>query len=58
MKNFDKQDYILERCIFADLSLFKAWKADETGNVAFRKTARNLNVPANACGKVCVIEVE
>jgi 3-oxoacid CoA-transferase subunit A len=44
--------------IFADLSLVKAWKADETGNVVFRKTARNFNVPAATCGKVCVVEVE
>jgi 3-oxoacid CoA-transferase subunit A len=36
----------------------KAWKADETGNAIFRKTARNFNVPAAMCGKVCVMEVE
>ncbi len=52
------QEYILERGIFADLALVKAWKADETGNVVFRKTARNFNVPAAQCGKVCVVEVE
>ncbi len=58
VKQFDGQDYILERGIFADLALVKAWKADETGNVIFRKTARNFNVPAAQCGKVCVVEVE
>jgi len=58
VKSFDGQDYILERGIFADLSLVKAWKADETGNVVFRKTARNFNVPAATCGNVCVVEVE
>jgi 3-oxoacid CoA-transferase subunit A len=58
VKNFDGQDYILERGIFADLGLVKAWKADESGNVVFRKTARNFNVPAATCGKVCVVEVE
>jgi 3-oxoacid CoA-transferase subunit A len=57
-KIFDGQEYILERGIFADLSLVKAWKADETGNVVFRKTARNFNVPAATCGKICVVEVE
>ena len=58
--NIDGQmeDYILERGIFADLSLVKAWKADESGNVVFRKTARNFNVPAATCGKICVVEVE
>ena len=58
VKAFDGQDYILERGIFADLALVKAWKADETGNVVFRKTARNFNAPAATCGKVCVVEVE
>ena len=52
------QDYILERGIFADLAVVKAWKADETGNLVFRKTARNFNLPAATCGKVCVVEVE
>lgn len=50
--------YILERGIFADLSIVKAWKADDTGNLIFRKTARNFNQPAATCGKVCVAEVE
>ena len=53
-----EEDYILERGIFADLSIVKAWKADETGNVVFRKTARNFNMPAATCGRVCVAEVE
>ncbi len=57
-KLFNGQEYILEEGIFADLALVKAWKADETGNVVFRKTARNFNVPAATCGKVCVVEVE
>ncbi len=57
-KEFDGEEYILERGIFADLSLVKAWKADESGNVIFRKTARNFNQPAATCGKVCVVEVE
>src|SRR5215213_5414066 len=55
---FDGEDYILERGIFADLSIVKAWKADETGNLVFRKTARNFNLPAATCGKICVAEVE
>ena len=58
LKEFGGEDYILERGIFADLSLVKAWKADESGNVIFRKTARNFNQPAATCGKVCVVEVE
>jgi len=58
VKTFDGQDYILERGIFADLAIVKAWKADETGNLVFRKTARNFNQPAATCGKVCLVEVE
>ncbi|WP_431324693.1 CoA transferase subunit A [Rhizobium sp. YTU87027] len=57
-KEFDGEIYILERGIIADLAIVKAWKADPTGNLVFRKTARNFNVPAAMCGKVCVAEVE
>ena len=52
------ETYILEHGIFADLAIVKAWKGDETGNLVFRKTARNFNLPAATCGKVCVVEVE
>ena len=57
-KEFDGQTYILERGIVADLSIVKAWKADDTGNLVFRKTARNFNPPAAMCGRICVAEVE
>ncbi len=57
-KDFNGETYIMEEGIFADLSIVKAWKADETGNLIFRKTARNFNPPAAMCGKVCVVEVE
>jgi 3-oxoacid CoA-transferase subunit A len=57
-KDFNGQTYILEKGIVADLAIVKAWKGDETGNLVFRKTARNFNVPAATCGKVCVAEVE
>ncbi|UWQ22926.1 CoA transferase subunit A [Jannaschia sp. W003] len=56
--DFDGQSYVMERGIVADLAIVKAWKADATGNAVFRKTARNFNVPAATCGKVCVMEVE
>ncbi|MFV0491308.1 MAG: CoA transferase subunit A [Pseudorhodobacter sp.] len=58
VKEFDGQEYILERGIVADLAIVKAWKADDTGNLLFRKTARNFNPPAAMCGKVCIAEVE
>ena len=58
VKTFDGEDYILERGIRADLSIVKGWKADESGNLIFRKTARNFNFPVATSGKVCVAEVE
>src|SRR3989442_723354 len=58
VKTFDGEEYVLERGIRADLSIIKGWKADESGNLMFRKTARNFNQPAATCGKICVAEVE
>src|SRR6478735_9214316 len=58
VKQFGGEEYILERGIFADLAIVKAWKADATGNLVFRKTARNFSLPAATCGKACVVEVE
>ena len=57
-KEFDGETYVLEHGIRADLSIIKGWKADEDGNLMFRKTARNFNQPAATCGKICVAEVE
>ena len=58
VKQFDGEDYILERGIRADLAIIKGWKADEDGNLMFRKTARNFNAPAATCSHMCVAEVE
>jgi 3-oxoacid CoA-transferase subunit A len=57
-KEFDGETYILERGIRADLSIVKGWKADEAGNLVFRKTARNFNQPMAAAARICVAEVE
>ncbi|WEX91596.1 CoA transferase subunit A (plasmid) [Sinorhizobium garamanticum] len=57
-KTFNGETYLLETGIVADLSIVKAWKADTSGNLVFRKTARNFNPPAATCGKICVAEVE
>jgi len=57
-KQFDGEEYILERGIFADLSIVKGYKADEAGNLVFRKTARNFNQPMATAAKICVAEVE
>ena len=58
VKAFDGEEYILERGIRADLAIIKGWKADESGNLVFRKTARNFNQPMATAGRVCVAEVE
>jgi 3-oxoacid CoA-transferase subunit A len=50
--------YVMERGIRADVSLVKAWKADQQGNLVFRKTARNFNPVVAMCGRVTVAEVE
>ncbi len=57
-KEFNGQTYILETGLVADLAIVKAWKADPSGNLVFRKTARNFNPPAATSGKVCIAEVE
>jgi 3-oxoacid CoA-transferase subunit A len=57
-KVFDGEEYVLERGIRADLSIIKGWKADEAGNLVFRKTARNFNQPMATAGRICVAEVE
>ena len=57
-KVFDGQEYILERGIRADLAIIKGWKADEAGNLIFRKTARNFNQPMATAANICVAEVE
>jgi 3-oxoacid CoA-transferase subunit A len=58
LKDFDGEMYVLERGLRTDLSLVKAWKADTSGNLIYRKTARNFNPPAATCGKVTVAEAE
>ena len=55
---FDGETFVLERGIRTDLSLVKAWKADPSGNLVYRRTARNFNPPAATCGRVTIAEVE
>ena len=57
-REFDGHTYIMERSLVPDVSLVKAWKADESGNLVFRLTARNFNPAAAMAGKITVVEVE
>lgn len=58
IREFDGEQYVMERSLVADVSLVKAWKADKSGNLVFRKTSRNFNPNVAAAGKICVVEVE
>ena len=58
VRNFNGRDYVMETGLVADLAIVKAWKADERGNLVFRKTARNFNPMMATAGKVTLVEVE
>lgn len=58
VRNFNGRDYVMETGLVADLAIVKAWKADERGNLVFRKTARNFNPMMATAGKVTIVEVE
>lgn len=58
IREFDGHQYVMERSIVADVALVKAWKADRSGNLMFRKTARNFNPNVAMSGKLTVVEVE
>jgi 3-oxoacid CoA-transferase A subunit len=58
VRAFDGRSCLLERAILGDFALVAAWKADRMGNLVFRKSARNFNPVAAACGRVCIAEAE
>ncbi len=57
-REFGGEMYVMETGLRSDLSIVKAWKGDRTGNLVYRKTARNFNPPIATAGKICVAEVE
>ncbi len=57
-REFDGHQYILEHALVPEVSLVKAWKADKSGNLIFRRTARNFNPAVAMAGKITVVEVE
>ena len=57
-REFDGHTYVMERALVPDVALGKAWKADKSGNLIFRRTARNFNPAAIMAGKISVVEVE
>ena len=58
VREFDGHQYLMERSLVPDVSLVKAWKADRSGNLIYRKTARNFNPNVAMAGKVTIVEVE
>ena len=58
LRDFDGETYVMERALLPDVSLVKAWRADQSGNLQFRLTARNFNPAVAMAGKVCIVEVE
>ena len=58
LRDFDGKTYVMERALVPDVALVKAWRADKSGNLQFRLTARNFNPAVAMAGKVCVVEVE
>jgi len=57
-REFDGAIYVMERSLVPDVALVKAWRADRSGNMQFRLTARNFNPAVAMAGRVCVVEVE
>ena len=57
-REFGGEMYVMETALVADLSIVKAWKGDKSGNLVYKKTARNFNPMMATAGKVCVAEVE
>jgi len=57
-REFDGKLHVMERSLLPDVALGKAWKADRSGNLIFRRTARNFNPAAIMAGRISVVEVE
>ena len=57
-REFDGHVYVMERALNPEVALVKAWKADKSGNLVFRRTARNFNPACAMAGKTTIVEVE
>jgi len=58
VREFDGENYVMEKSLTADVGLVKAWKADKSGNLIYRRTARNFNPMCAMAGKITIAEVE
>ncbi len=57
-RTFDGRNYVMERSLFGDCAIVKAWKADTHGNLVYRKTARNFNPMMATAARITIAEVE
>ena len=58
LREFNGDTYVMEHALTADVALVKAWKADRSGNLVYRLTARNFNPMVATAGKITIVEVE
>ncbi len=58
VREFDGEQYVMERSLIADVALVKAWKADKSGNLKYHRTARNFNPMCAMAGRITIVEVE
>ena len=58
LREFNGETYVMEHALLPDVALVKAHRADKSGNLQFRLTARNFNPAVAMAGKVCIVEVE
>jgi 3-oxoacid CoA-transferase subunit A len=58
LREFDGHTYVMERSLLPEVSLVKAYIADKSGNLQFRRTARNFNPNVAMAGRITVVEVE
>lgn len=58
LREFNGETYLMEHALTADIALVKAWKADRSGNLIYRRTARNFNPMVATAGKITIVEVE
>src|SRR6202790_1097598 len=55
---FNGREYLLEEALPLDYAFIRAWKADDAGNLLFRRAQRNFNPLMAMAARVTIVEVE
>ena len=58
IREFNGKMYLMEKALYADFAIVKAWKGDRNGNLVFRKTTRNFSTSMAKAGNITIAEVE